>query len=507
MADSLRAMDKKRRALTLSCWALMIASPFLLLLILSVALRHSVFQSYPVWTDELDYWRSLLNWQSVGFHTGYSGLFEAIPEAGTLSVHGLSPILLYGWFVKLFGLGYTTIMTCNAVWISLGALVFCALRRPRPAVALLFSGLLLCYVPIVLYCVTSMTELFNYALLLFYLAFLLRYHEKGSPWMLLLCCLTVAFGCLYRITYFLLFLPVLLVFSRFRPGWRMALGALAALLLSALCYLFSSRLTAPYIQGFLYHLVRAESPETFIQMLLSHTKSNLIDYFVKPTDSPMEDAFRWLYCGVTLLCLLGSFLRVSRAESGPRLRFRFSKELFACFVLLLTAFGVIAVLYETNDWSDFRTLSPFLWLVAGYLLARGRLAIPVATLGASVVTLALLAALPPVGAYADPYRFERAPYDETISQAAACVTYDPNATDPFDNTVRLDIPGLQIVEELAPGLGLQYGWFTTETTGKSRWIVTDHLKCVIENYESYENLLYLPGMKVFKFSRGGGGAP
>ena len=40
------------------------------------------------------------------------------------------------------------------------------------------------------------------------------------------------------------------------------------------------------------------------------------------------------------------------------------------------------------------------------------------------------------------------------------------------------------MQELHPGLGLQYGWFVTETTGQSRWILTDRLKCPVTDYES-----------------------
>ncbi len=499
MNDALRAMSARQRALTLLSWALMIFSPFLLLLIISLVLGHNVFDSYPVWSDEMDYWRSLFSWQSVGFQKGYSGMFEVIPAAGTLGVHGITPILLYGWFVKLFGLGYSSIMTCNALWVSMAALVFCALNRPRPTVALFFTALLMTYAPVVLYCVTSMTELFNYALLLFYLAFLLRYHDGRSPWMLMLCCVTVVFGCVYRITYFLLFIPVALVFSRFRFGWRMALSLLLSAVLSILCYALTSRTTAPYIQGFLYHLVRAEDLNTFVRMLLSHTKSNLCDYFtLYYAHSPIEVSFRILYCGVALLCLLCSFLRLKRDQKRPRLRVRFSWDLLACFLLLATALGIITVLYETNDWSDFRTLSPFLWLVLGYLLMRGRPVIPSIALLGSLATLVLLLSIPPVGAYNDTIRFEREADNPSVTQAAALIPYDPEAADPFVNTVRTDLPSLQVSEELHPGLGLQYGFFTTDTTGKSNWILTDQLKCVVNGYEP---VLSLPGMKLYRLTQ------
>ena len=50
--------------------------------------------------------------------------------------------------------------------------------------------------------------------------------------------------------------------------------------------------------------------------------------------------------------------------------------------------------------------------------------------------------------------------------------------------MRTDLVTYPLMEALHPGLGMQYGWFTTETTGKSRWILTDRLKCAVNGYES-----------------------
>ena len=63
------------------------------------------------------------------------------------------------------------------------------------------------------------------------------------------------------------------------------------------------------------------------------------------------------------------------------------------------------------------------------------------------------------------------------------------------NTVRLDVNTLQAMEQIPPEFGLQYGWFTTESTGKSRWILTDHLKCVVSGYE---RLTDMSGYKVYR---------
>lgn len=496
MIAFLRSLPPRRRTATLLGWGLLIASPFLLLAAVSLVTGRNAFATYPVWSDELDYWRNLFTWDAVGFHTGYNGLLEEFARMGTLGAHGFTAVMLYGWFVKLFGLGYHTIVLANAVWVSLGAAAYCGLMRPRPARAALLSVCLMLYAPAVLYCATSMTEMFNYALMLFYLAFLGAYRRGGSPWALMLACLTVTVGCLYRITYFLLFIPVILCFARMKPGLRMAGAAAVAAAVSLGCYLLTSAVTAPYTQGFLYHLMRAPDAGTFVGMLLSHTKSNLMDCFVNTMGAPMEHAFRWLYLGTAALCLAGTFVRPERGGGGLRLRRGFQPRMLGCFALLAAAFSLIVVLYETNDWSDLRTLSPFLWLTLAYLVTAGRLAVPRAAAAGMAVTLALMLALPPTGMFAEPAHFEKPEYSEDLAQTIAeYLVPDPDAQNPLTNTLRLDVGTLQAMEQIPPEFGLQYGWFTTESTGKSRWILTDHLKCAVNGYE---RLTDMSGYKVYR---------
>ena len=75
-----------------------------------------------------------------------------------------------------------------------------------------------------LYCCTSMTELANYGLLMLYAGLLYRLHEKvkhAHPARFAL--LTVTFMSVYRIIYFLLFLPVIIAACGKRFSWKLVL--------------------------------------------------------------------------------------------------------------------------------------------------------------------------------------------------------------------------------------------------------------------------------------------
>ena len=465
-------------------WAVLVISPFLLLLILSLCVGHSALESHPVWLDELCHWRTLYSWNAAGFDTGYYGMLEEAAQLGTLGISGPGPILIYGWFVKLFGISHHTIMLGNAVWISLAALVFCALRKPRPAVSLALAAMVMAYAPMVIYALTSMTECFNYAQMLLYLAFLLTYQEKRRPWMLVMSMLTVLFGCLYRPIYCVLFIPLVLFFSRYRFGWRMVLSSAAAIVMTLLSCMLAMAASAPNIQGFAYHLVTAPDLSTFVHMLLSHTKANLIAYFIRFPDSPNEIFFRVFYWGVTVLCLLGSFMALERRGLRPtRVHFGFRPPFFSCFLLLMAAFGLTMMLYEVGDWRDYRRLAPFLWLVIAFFIARWRFTLPLASFAACAASLVILVQSPAVGPYKDLNRYETPTLTPALQTVAESIPFEENANDPFLNTVRTDVSLYPLMQELHPALGLQYGWFTTETTGKSRWILTDHLKCMVNGYE------------------------
>ncbi|MDD3411737.1 MAG: hypothetical protein PHY12_13115 [Eubacteriales bacterium] len=492
MNDTLRE-PSQRRVSTWLAWAFLVLSPCLLLLVLSLATGHNVLSGMPVWSDELDYWRAVYSWLNAGMRTGYNGVGEHVADWGSLSVHGPTPILLYGGFAKVFGWPYCGVMVCNTLWVMAGALTLCLLLKPGAKLAIALGVSIMAYAPVVLYAMTGMTELVNYGLLLFYLAFLLCYERgRGAP-SLVLCTLTILFMCAYRITYFVLFLPLLLVAFR-RVSWKL-IGALAAA--GAACvgvYWVTAQYTSPYSAGFLYNFMRTDSLALAVQMFLSHAKANLFDYFLRYTESKMEVAQRWSYCIVTGLCLLCSFVGVKKGEK--RLRLRWDGMAFACFLMLFVSFGVVVVAYETNDWSDYRTLAPVLWCVAALLAARGHKLIPASFLALCLVMLVTLSTMGPVGSFADEKRFTPDAEDPELTALCEAITFNPDAKDPFANTIRCDdLYNPQSIRELAPGLGIQTGWFTEDNTGKSDWILTSHLKIVVQGYEQ---VAYTPRGYVYR---------
>ena len=496
MNVSLRGMDWKRRTLTLAAWALLALAPVALMLVLSGVLGRSAWQNVPQWTDELDYWRAVYSWLHVGAQSGYTGIGEAIAPIGPLSVHGISPLILYAWLGAIFGWSLNSIIVYNCLWVAAGAITFCALNKPRAGIAALMALALTVYAPVVLYCATSMTELVNYGLLLFYLAFLFRLAHvrrealraganaprRRGMLPLLLCGFTILFSCAYRITYVGLFLPLAVVASDFRWSGRLALALVASVLLALGVYFGTAQFASPFTSGFLYKFLHAGSAQLAVQMFLSHAKANLYDYFLRDTSNAMEALQRWLYWVVALWCLAASFVHVQREGKRLRLRADFDSVALMGFLTLLIPFAVVVCAYETNDWSDYRTLAPFLWLVVAAMLIRGRKLLPAVYLGGCALILVVMALGEPLGAFGDPGRFTALQPNAAQQELCETIIYDPDATDPFANTVRTDMFNANTIGMLDPHIGIQTGWFTSETVGNSRWILTDHLKIPVEGY-------------------------
>ena len=475
-------------------WLLAIASPFLLLLVLSLILGQNALNAQPVWTDETAFWRALYSLKEAGLNTGCNGMFEEVATVGTLGTSGIGPILIYGGFVLLFGLSNSTIMLCNAVWISMGMAVFCFLRKPPAVVSILLTLLTLLFPPLIMYSLTSMTELFNYALMLFYLAFLMNYIDLRRPGWLIAVCLTLMLGCLYRPMYCVLFVPVVVAFARGNTG-KTILAALAAIALSLGCGIAGLLSAAPTTQGFLYHLLHAPDAGTFIRMLMSNTKADLLDYFAHAPGGVAQFSFRIFYLVMLALAGCGIWVNMRYEEGRLRLQKEFSLHMTCVFLMLGFAFALVIMLYETNDWRDYRRLAPFLWLALLYPLARGRFDLPVISLAGCTVLVALMLLSPAEGVFVDENRFTPVEISPELQEVAQVIQYDEGAEALYDNTVRVDLTSMSVMQALDPRLGLQTGWLSTESTGKCRWILTDYLKCPVNGYE---RVLEVEGYNVYR---------
>src|SRR5918999_1879729 len=160
-------------------WAWLTASPFTLLIALSIIGSKNVFMGRPVWSDELSYWRQIYSFSTRGFAMGYSGWAGLEASIGPLYSHGLGPVVLYWPYAKLAGWNLNSIVICNTILMSLSFLVLVIALKPSMSRSLILASMYVFYIPIIEYSVTSMMEIPQYACLVMSLALLLRFSKTG----------------------------------------------------------------------------------------------------------------------------------------------------------------------------------------------------------------------------------------------------------------------------------------------------------------------------------------
>ena len=217
---------------------------------------------------------------TYGMGAGYSGIGELPPDIGVLSVHGPGPLLLYAWFAKVFGWGYSAIILCNALWGISRSDRLCRSGKAQGKHSSAIIALTCCFTRrISSMPAPSMTEIANYGMLLLYAGGLYRLHKKVSLPMLLLALATVTLMSVYRISYFLLYLPVVIVACGRKINRRLVLSVVAVVVVSFFINFFARKITSPYESGFLYHFLRADFIEA-LRMFWFHLLKNLHGYFV-----------------------------------------------------------------------------------------------------------------------------------------------------------------------------------------------------------------------------------
>ena len=69
-------------------YIIVILTPFLLLLMLSLRLGYNVFDSVPIHSDEIGYWRQIYSFSEYLWNTGYIGRNETHSKLGAFGPHG-----------------------------------------------------------------------------------------------------------------------------------------------------------------------------------------------------------------------------------------------------------------------------------------------------------------------------------------------------------------------------------------------------------------------------------
>ena len=345
----------------LSC-LLLIASPWLILFIISLITGHHFTKSVPVWSDELSYWHEILSLSQKGLQHGYYTYNEVIPALSSFGSHGFGTVSVYVLFAKVFGWNTYSIVIANAFFMSLAFLFLCIMLKPsakNSGFILLFT---VSYSPYLLFSVTSMSEGLNYALMIVYFSLLNVYIQRDSKVLLvsiLAVCTTFSF---VRIIYVLLFLPILFIRNKeFKFDLKLLINMLLWIVFSTILFAISSQFVSAYPDSFLNDLFTGTGIAEKISRFAVHFSDNLLKFINPFSENLLQVSERYFILMVLIYSLLKSHIFQYKLT---RIEIRYFVVFLILFSVLMITFGA----YDVFDWRDYRVLAPVLYGCVLYLI-------------------------------------------------------------------------------------------------------------------------------------------
>ena len=366
-------LGKSPRYLRLLSLLLLVASPVLVMLLLSLMSGQNMFLSKPIFNDEMGYWRLMYSISERGFDFGSTEhLVGYVAPYGPLGSHGLSPVAAWLWYVLLFPMTDSALVIAGVIMLSAALLLMYIIARPGISETLLIALFTLLYPPLVRYINLSMMEMPCYACVIVYMALLLRYEKEQSGalprsfWTLPLLFVCGLYCTLLRMSNVVLFFPAILIFCHNRLSLKLLLClVLYALGTLAFNYCFSL-FVAPYPDA-LYTLMQSDSLAELLRGLWLNTCTNIINYLDPFSDNSLPQAMARYFYLLVLLALLGKTLL---KREGGRMRLTWRWAYFGVFAAGAAGLLIVLTIYYVFDWRDYRTLAPLAYAMTLWLLLR-----------------------------------------------------------------------------------------------------------------------------------------
>ena len=353
----------KNRALHFCAALFFIASPLLIMLVLSALAGQNMFLAKPYLNDEVGYWRVMYSISECGFDFGPTGgLPGRNAPIGPLESHGLGPLAAWLWYVLCFPFTESALVIASFILLTLSLILFYFIVKPSTGQAVLMAVFIMLFPPLVRYINLSMMEIPCYASVIVYAAVLYRYEKSRSLSWLVLLLISGLYCSLLRLSNVVLFFPAILIFCDNRWSWKLPLCFLAYALGVLMLNSFVNLFIAPY-PDFVSSLSYCASWKEVVLTLLRNTLGNIRNLLNPFSDHSLPQAMaRYYYLALVLFFLAASFFKVS--ASGLRLTWRWE------YVGMLgVAAGCLAlVLIHVFDWRDYRTLSPIAFMLVLWLL-------------------------------------------------------------------------------------------------------------------------------------------
>ncbi len=356
-------------------WVILVASPFVSLVIKSILLNIDAFAIPPERVEELILWRELYSFSEVGFDFGYASTFPgSFAEISHFGNHGLSAIFAWGFYALFFEWGDNAIVIFSLVSLIISLVIFIAAVRPKIWQSILMILLILTNSYINIYNSLSMMEISVLASVISATALIINHERSRSRISLALAVLLIIYCGLLRISNLFLFIPLVCIVFK-RMNLRFILTAAGCAVVSLGVYLATSLFKAPYPDEISASVMRGFVHPIKVEGLILATVFVAIAFVV--------------FLFITFIRVEGSFKKRD-IKIAPRFKleyFGFSALIFAIYISRDAGAGTVS-------WYFFSLMSPILFASVIYLITKEstekfikKVAIPVIVVAAVVTSV------------------------------------------------------------------------------------------------------------------------
>lgn len=433
------------------------------LMFTSFFVQANLLASTPVWEDEIGYWHQIETFKAVGFSGGYYTYEEVAARAAFthFSTHGPAFIGVFGLLARLTGWTYATMPLYNLAILTAAVGVFVLVVPLNRRQSLAFALLLCTSWGLHLFITKNMQEPTHFAIGIVAAAIFYRIlsHPTSLRWKIAFAAF-FAFAGLFRLTWALLLLPLMLMDVKTPRSAFIAL--LFACTIIGIEFFLFGYWGAPYPLNFstTFLSVFAESPIEGIGLLLSWFTLNLQRMRL---GHPLEIVQRYQIILIVILLLTIWAAQRGRATLRRiRAWFPLSQSEILLHVFNLGGIFLLQLLvYDVFAWRDYRVLAPHLLLSAALLIAINRL-----RLTGFILLVNILSAIWFFSIYPDFYpdsegidlaerdrRYESsADLEQFAATIAPYIVYDEQTANAWCNTLLTDTFSQQLVT-LPAGIG------------------------------------------------------
>jgi hypothetical protein len=461
--NTAKPVSTKKKIIYLLGATLLVLSPWIMLFTTILLSKGSISSSHPVWSDELGYWHEILSLSEKGLNFGYYSINEQLPKYLSFGTHGFGTISAYVPYASIFGWNFNSMMLANNLYISLAFILLVVATKPSVKKLLLISVFYLTYMPLVLYCFTSMSELLNYALLIAYFTLLYSYikAERLKNTLFIILLIFLIYASFVRVIYIVLFLPVLLEkfkVSQFNRNFFRAFGIWIAI--SAIIYWANSLFTAPYPYSFLAELSKSSSVSEYLYELQKHFFQSIGKFFNIKKDTILQILQRYFIFSVFIIFIFRS--NIIKSKQG-----KWNFPFFSSFLILFLILIINLAAYDIFDWRDYRVVAPVLFGTILFITLAENTSVIKYAIGVNIVILIVFIFVLPSSYRHSVFakdRYEKVELNEDLTS----IKYNPDAKSKFENTVVLRGFEAGITLNIPAGIGI--------STSFDEKYITDDLK-------------------------------